>query len=87
MDIVQEYTYKAGIERAAIIDKTLWAILKTRRPKTYTILNTLRWRWLWKLAGIRVNTRYQADAYAEYEVFQNADLLATFQLKQDIQIR
>ena len=69
------------MERAEVIDKTLWSILKTRRPKTFVLLNALRWRWLWKLLGIRVETVYDNTAYAEYSVFQFDDLLATFEVK------
>ncbi len=80
--MIEEYIYKAGIQRAEIIDKTLWAILKTRRPRSFAMLNVLRFRWAWKLFGIRLETRFRGDLYEEYSVFQFDDLLATFSLRQ-----
>jgi len=82
--MIEEYVYKAGMARADIIDKTLWAILKTRRPSTYAFLIAFPYHWLWKLVGIRVETVYKTPAYEEYRVFQHNDLLATFEVKQEL---
>jgi hypothetical protein len=86
--MIGEYIFQAGMERAEIIDKTLWSILKTCRPKTFVLLNALRWRWrwLWMLAGIRVETVYKNYAYEEYRVFQFDELLATFAVKRELKI-
>lgn len=80
----QEYIYKAGVARAEIIDRTISVILETRRPITFAILNVVHRRWLWKIAGIKMIERFKSPTYSQYEVFQYNDLLATFDIKQEI---
>lgn len=84
--MIKEYVYKTAVDRAEVIDKTFQAILKSRRPKTFAVLNALRWPWLWKLAGIHLTLRYKGDLYEEYGVFQHDDLLGTFGIKQNFHI-
>jgi hypothetical protein len=83
--MIEEYIYKAAIDRAEIIDKTLWSILKARRPKTFAVLNAVRWPLLWRAFGIRLVVRYKGPLFEEYEVFQFETLLATFEVRTNIQ--
>jgi hypothetical protein len=82
--MIQEYTYKAGMKRSEIIDETVDSILKTRRPVTFAVLNILRFRWLWRLAGFSIKATHNSELYSQYEVFQHDVLLATFELKTNI---
>ncbi len=70
--------------RMHMIDDTIVAILKARKPMLWIVLNACPWVWIWRLAGVRLHVHVQSDNYSHYSVYVREELLGDFMIRTDI---